>query len=353
MADDNASILPPSAAEFMGAPVPPLKGEPEHVEAPPPPPTTSKDQSTTQSDSLQKQILDMYKKGQDIAEEHEKHVQEQAGNMNQLIQSITQAYQDTVKNRPPLPQIPQPQNLTVDDQRARGKALMQYFAVALPLAALMGARGGAFAAGAWGGFGLGLKALVNGENEKADEMNKRATAVDQQAARLYNQQMEAYRAILGQQNQSLDAMLQQLNAAGEVFRNQNVVDAAKSKSWEATMNTLGAMEELQKKAVTQAREMQKYYRPPDWNKYAMVFSSKFQAKDPKHRQYFPDFGDVMSNNLPEDVKKFMNTYNYYDFFLEEKGKLGETPQISPSEEAVGDAADNLKLFDGLKGGPPP
>lgn len=329
----------PDPATDVPTRVPGTPGAGATTKPPPLPPIEVRRATPPDPPSIYQQEMDMYKKHEQMMDEEEKSLQSQTSNMNKLFQSILGEIKTDMNNRPPIPEPPKPNQLPVEDDRQKRTALLQYFAIAFPLAALMGARGGAFAAGAWGGFGKGLKALQDGENEKADSLFSRALAVDQQSARIYQQQMEHYRAILEQQHTSLSDMMDQLTAVGEMYRNQNAVTAFREKRWNDGMDRLNTMQEQQNKMAEHMNKMEQDYAPKDWSTFAELFSTKFQAR--YGYPYYPAWGDVHTNNLPKRVRDLLREYNYYTYYTTDRAKRFEEGNEQVQKHDYGGAADIL------------
>jgi len=147
----------------------------------------------------------------------------------------------------PLPQPPANQQIPQEDRHALGSALLGYAALAIPLAILMGSKGGAFSAAAIGGFGMGIKSLMDARHQAYNDAFDRAQAIDQQQGIHYNQQMNQYKEILANQKLTVDQMMSQVENVSKIYGNKPLADLAERKFWDEMLNHMGKMEDAQRK----------------------------------------------------------------------------------------------------------
>jgi hypothetical protein len=249
--------------------------------------------------------------------------------------------QDQAIGEPPRPQAPP---AGPDQQAERKRQVMStlgYMAVAIPLAFLLGRKGGYAASAAMSAFGMGLQQLVKGQKEESDSTFARWLKQSELAANAGREQLNYYKEVLANKRLNTDSKMKLMGMIAQSYEDPVLADQARLKNQQGVINNLEKTEQALNKyrasvpkiagGVFNKGDMAQMYRQIYWQKF---------NHDP---------------GLPEYREEAAKRYPFSQFVEEYYGVKEKPPEGTPShpgkrgkfhvgEEGEGGQDDPLGLF---------
>jgi hypothetical protein len=221
---------------------------------------------------------DVLKHGQELVTQAEKDTAEYQKAMIPLYKQAEAMIKEPMPQMPQPPEYAPPPSLQ-QNRRQLGTSALQYLAIALPLAAMMGSKGGWAMAGAWGGLGKGLSALVQGNQDQYDQSLKNWAAINDHASAKFHDQQETYRSILANRKYTQSQMMDLIGMVSKQYGDKQLADAANIKNWQGMMKSLmdrqKAEQQFEEKRAKILTDIEKATGTNDSKNYRMDFEQKY------------------------------------------------------------------------------
>jgi hypothetical protein len=221
---------------------------------------------------------DLLKHGQELVTQAERDTAEYQKAMIPLYKQAEALVKEPMPQMSQPPEYAPPPSLQ-QNRRQLGTSALQYLAIALPLAAMMGSKGGWAMAGAWGGLGKGLSALVQGNQDQYDQSLKNWASINDRASAKFHDQQETYKSILANRKYTQSQMMDLIGMVSKQYGDKQLADAANIKNWQGMMKSLmdrqkaeQTFEEKRGKILT---DIEKATGTSDSKNYKMEFEQRF------------------------------------------------------------------------------
>lgn len=232
-------------------PPPSTTTTPTPTPTPSAPKEESSGQGTTSADDFYKQMVDHYKRADEYMKKQEQTL---APLYEQLQKSMEQ----------PLPQMPKLQALPqAPDQRANAQALekgrMEYLAIALPLAFMLGRKGRNASWLAMGAFGQGLAQLGQQNHAAAQEQYKNWQEAVKNVQEQNKEQMDQYKEILENRKLTLEQQMSLIGVIAQQYGNTVLHEDTQAKNATQMGYHLAQQEEKAKQFDQKTEDLKRHW----------------------------------------------------------------------------------------------